>query len=159
STNTWSGWNESGESWHKNDVVLLQNLVQPVVWSIACTNHNLQTSGGGSVDCIGEAWLEADHGAVASYAATVGTGTKANHELDLRLFEAVYDFGITTHAHAISYGENRMTYAFPESNNAWAYNLLGDPSMKIRVRPPKVFVPELAAKIDILPGVATELVV
>lgn len=136
STMTWSKWNIPELSLHKNDIVGLANAVQPVIWSISCTNHNLATNGGGLTDCIGEVWLEDGSGAIASYGATRTTGTTANHELDRRLFEAVYDLGITTHAHAIAYAEAMMVAAYPDTINAWAYNLLGDPSMKIRTEVP-----------------------
>ncbi len=158
STNTWAGWNQGGESFHKNNVLMLNNGVQPVVWSISCTNNNIGTSGGGSTDCIGEAWLEAvGKGAVASYAATVGTGTTANHELDRRLFRGLYHFGMTTHAHTICYAESQMVSAYPETNNAWAYNLLGDPSMKIRTTVPFSLNASLPAKIVVQAGSASEM--
>lgn len=136
STNTWSAWTLLDVDFHKNFVVALTNEILPVAWAITCTNHNLAAGGGGTADCIGEVWLEAEHGAVASYGATRTTGTSANHELDRRLFQAVYDYGIVTHAHAIAYAEAKMMEAYPEAGtNAYAYCLLGDPSMKIRTDP------------------------
>lgn len=147
STFTWSDWNNANQDFHKNQVLELTNKVFPVVWSIACTNHNLATDGGGPIDCIGEAWLEVEHGAVASYAATRTTFTTPNHELDRRLFEAVYQRGLTVHAHALAWAEAKMMEAFPETLNAWAYNLLGDPSMRIRTRQPILFNPAIGGKV------------
>ncbi len=133
STNAWTGWNAFGESYHKNDVIALGNNVHPVVWAVTCTNGNLGTSSGGSTDCVAEAWMEmAGAAGVASYAATVTTSTGVNHELDRRLFEAVYRGGLIVHGQALAYAEQHLENIWPGHKNQWAYLLLGDPSMKIR---------------------------
>ncbi len=133
STSTWSGWNAFSESYHKNDVIALQNNVLPVVWAFTCTNANLAAAGGGTTDSISETWMEMEGTAgVASYGATKTTSTSPNHELDRRMFEAVYNAGITVHGQAIAYAENHVNNVWPGHQNTWAYLLLGDPSMKIR---------------------------
>ena len=127
SSNTWAGW-DGFESYTTSDVVGLTNgNVTPVVWNIACSNHDL-----GFNESMGEWWmLKNPGGAVASYGATVPSFTDQNHELDRQLFKAVYDLGLTTHAHAIQYAEAQMAL-LSGSDNAWYYNLLGDPEMPIR---------------------------
>jgi hypothetical protein len=134
STNAWSGWNLLDESFHKNQVIALMNgATHPVVWAITCTNGNLEWSNTTNSDCIAETWMEVDDiGGSASYGATITTSTKPNHELDRRLFQAVYDWELVTHAHAIGVAEELTAMAFPGTKNPWAYLLLGDPSMKIR---------------------------
>lgn len=132
STNAWTGWN--GNDWHKNQVIALTNSQHPVVWSLSCTNQNIGwiDVGAPSQDSIGETWMEgATTGAVAHYGATVASGTGQNHELDRRLFEAVYDRGMVIHSHAIAWAESKMNEIVP-GNNSWMYLLLGDPAMKIR---------------------------
>jgi hypothetical protein len=127
SSNSWAGW-DGFESYSVNDVAgLLNGFVTPVVWNIACSNHDL-----GFGECMGEWWLNRyPGGAVASYGATVASVTDQNHELDRQLFKAVYDLGLTTHAQAIQYAEAQMA-SLSGSENAWFYQLLGDPEMPIR---------------------------
>ncbi len=133
STNAWTNWNAFSDNYHKNDVIGLSNPVHPVVWAITCTNSNLGTQGGGTIDCISETWMEEPLvGASASYGATVTTSTTPNHELDRRLFEAVYRGEITVHGQAIAYAEQHVNNIWPGHRNPWAYLLLGDPAMRIR---------------------------
>ncbi|QDU69772.1 C25 family cysteine peptidase [Engelhardtia mirabilis] len=134
STNTWSGWNLTGENFHKDSIGPLTNSQRPVVWSFSCTNANLNWS-----DCIAETWLEASDGAVAHYGSTVASGTSKNHTLDKKMFEAVFTHGLTTHGQAIAWAEDQMELLHPNSTwqNAWMYLLLGDPAMKVRRNKPK----------------------
>ncbi|MBI5709442.1 MAG: hypothetical protein HZC42_03940 [Candidatus Eisenbacteria bacterium] len=127
SANSWGGWNGS-ESYSIYDLMGLTNgTVTPVVWNLACSNHDLPFS-----ESMGEWWLlRGSGGAVGSYGATTVSNTNQNHELDRQLFKAVYDLGLTTQAHAIQYAEAQMA-ALAGSYNAWLYNLLGDPEMPIR---------------------------
>ena len=132
STNAWTGWN--GNDWHKNQVLGLTNSQLPVVWSLSCTNQNIGwvEAGSPNQDSIGEVWMEqSGGGAVAHYGATQASGTGQNHELDRRLFEAVYDLGLVVHGHALAYAESKMNEFVP-GENSWMYLLLGDPAMKIR---------------------------
>jgi hypothetical protein len=129
----WWEWDLGNQSYDNTDVGGLTNAPRaPVVWSFACDNAALNTS-----DCIAEAWMEqtgAD-GAVSHYGATIPSGTAANHELDRRMFKAVYDLGLTTQSQAIEYAEDQMSMIVG-SENAWMYLLLGDPDMQIRRRNP-----------------------
>lgn len=135
STTTWSGWNTADEDLHKNHLVDLTNSVHPVVWSISCTNSNLNFDTSSGQDSISEVWLEVDNGAVASYGATQTTSTVPNHHLNEMLFKMVYHYGITTHAKAIELAEHSVWSEWDGHKNPWAYLLLGDPSMKIRRGP------------------------
>jgi len=142
SSTAWTGWNLSSEYFNTTDVNSLVNGSRtPVVWSFACTNSSLSNS-----DCIAETWLEhAEGGAVSHYGSTVASYTDQNHELDRRMFKAVYDLGLTTQSHAIEYAEAQMA-ALVGSSNAWMYLLNGDPDMQIRRRNPnnwQLQVPEL----------------
>jgi hypothetical protein len=132
-TNVWAGWNTLAQDYHKNDVIGLVNDVHPVVWAITCTNGNIGAEGGGTSDCIAETWMEmAGTAGVASYGATVTTSTTPNHELDRRLFEAVYGEGLVVHGQAIAWAEQHVESIWPGHKNTWAYLLLGDPSMTVR---------------------------
>lgn len=137
----WTGWNTSNEYYDLSDVSGLANAPEtPVIWSFACTNANLDTE-----DCIGERWLETSDAAVAHYGASVPSYTTPNHELDRAMFRAVYDYGLTKHAQAIETAEAEMAAAH-YNDNAWMYNLLGDPDMDIRRAPPRswtLFFPEV----------------
>lgn len=135
STTTWSGWNTDDEDLHKNDIPDLTNTVHPVVWSLSCTNSNLNFDTASGQDSISEVWMEAPNGAVAAYGATQTTSTGPNHYLNETLFQVVYHHGITTHAKAIDLAEQSLWLQWPGQKNPWAYLLLGDPSMKIRRGP------------------------
>lgn len=127
SSNAWAAWNGFGEWYTTTDVSNLTNTVTPVVWNIACSNHDLSFN-----ESLGEWWMEsAPRGGVSSYGATVPSYTDENHELARQLFSAVYDLDITTQSHAIKYAE-AMTSAIVRPYNAWLYCLLGDPEMPIR---------------------------
>jgi hypothetical protein len=127
SSDAWAAWNGFGEWYSTTDVSLLTNSLTPVVWNIACSNHDLPFT-----DCLGEWWLgRVPSGAVSSYGATVPSNTDANHELARQLFDAVYDLDITTQSQAIQYAEHQMA-AIVRPYNAWIYCLLGDPEMPIR---------------------------
>lgn len=137
STNTWYDWNLFGQDFHKNDVVgLTLQPFEPVVWSFSCTNQNVDYSGG-TVDCIGENWMEhALGGGVAHYGSTTVSGTHQNHALHRAMFRAVFDCGLTVHSQAIAFAEHQMACEEP-GLNSWCYMLLGDPAMKIRRFKPK----------------------
>ncbi len=124
----WWSWNQTNQSYFNADVAALANGSKtPVVWSIACNTAEL-----GQNDCFGETWMEqVGKGAVGFYGSTVPSGTDANHELDRRLFRAVYDLGLTKHSHAIWCAEHWTEVAFG-GGNPWMYLLLGDPEMTIR---------------------------
>ena len=127
SSDGWAAWNGFGEWYSTTDVSGLLNTVTPVVWNIACSNHDLTWN-----ESLGEWWLlRFGHGAVSSYGATVPSNTDENHELVRQLFKAVYDLGLTTQSHAIQYAEAQMS-AIVRPYNAWLYCLLGDPEMPIR---------------------------
>jgi hypothetical protein len=133
SSSAWTTWNLANDSYNSTDVVGLANLgsQSPVVWSLACTNSDLNVA-----DAIGEVWMEdPNNRAVSFYGATVPSYTSQNHELDRQLFRAVYDSGLTIQSHAIKQAEAQMA-SLAGSSNAWMYLLLGDPQMKIRRRNP-----------------------
>ncbi len=137
SNTEWWQWN-GAQSFNTGDIAGLANGSKtPVVWSIACDNGVLSASDG-----FGETFMEqVGKGAVAHYGATVPSGTSANHELDKRLFRAVYDLGFTTHSLAIWCAEH-WTDVFHGPDNPWMYLLLGDPEMKIRRANTGCFLPD-----------------
>jgi hypothetical protein len=132
-TKAWWDWTQAGENFHTYDVYLLANSVHPVVWSIACWTGNIGTDDGMWVDCFTEYWLEVPGNAgVAAYGASAETHSWLNDELNLRLFEAVYDKGLVVHGHAIAYAEQQLESTWPHASAQRAFNLVGDPSMRIR---------------------------
>lgn len=136
STYTWWDWNFFGQNFHKNDVLTLASYTNTnVVWAFNCWNNNL-IGASDTVDSLGETWLEdPNSGAVAHYGSAEISSTKENHELDRRMFEAIFDKGITRHGQAIAWAEAKMKEAQP-GLNSWMYLLLGDPSMRIRREDP-----------------------
>lgn len=147
-TNAWTNWNTSGEYYTQIDVAALTNgPAVPVIWSFACTNSNLD-----SEDCLGERWLETTDAAVSHYGASVPSYTTPNHELDRAMFRAVYDYGLTKQSHAIESAEAEMAAAH-YNDNAWMYNLLGDPDMDIRRDTPPAWTVNFPEVVD--PGCST----
>lgn len=127
SSTAWTTWNAAGESFDVEDVSVLENSRTPIVWSLSCSNAKLSQD-----DSIAEVWMSSVFtGGVAHYGAAAPSYTLANHVLDARLFEAVYDRGLTTHAAALAWAEKKMA-ASDGPDNAWMYLLLGDPDMQIR---------------------------
>jgi hypothetical protein len=126
--NEWWNWDQTSQNYTNTEVDALTNApMDPVVWSIACTTADLNSS-----DCFGEHWMEQNtDGAVSFYGATVPSGTQANHVIDQQLFQAVYDKGLTTQSHAIEYAEHQCSITEGD-DNPWMYLLLGDPQMQIR---------------------------
>jgi len=98
--------------------------------------------------------MEASAGAVVAAGASRTTSTTPNHPLNERLFEVVFDQGITTHGHAIEAAEASVWSQWPGHHNPYAYLLLGDPSMTIRRGGPQTLSMDLPGQIwlDEQPG-------
>mgnify|MGYP001088846949 CR=1 FL=1 len=123
----WTGWSDGNDYFNTTDVGLLANTpYTPVIWSFACTNANLDFS-----DSIAERWMETEDGAVSHYGASIPSYTTANHELDRAMFRSVYRYNLTKQGRAIQIAEWEMEI-IEWGDNAWMYNLLGDPDMDIR---------------------------
>jgi hypothetical protein len=149
SDTAWTFWNLASDYYDTGDVGALTNTIPrvPVVWSFACDNSKLTTS-----DSIAEYWMESTSSrAVSHYGATIPSFTTQNHELDRRMFKAVYDLGLTTQSHAIQYAEDQMS-SIVGSANAWMYLLLGDPDMQIRRRNPLDWVIKIPEYLEICRG-------
>jgi hypothetical protein len=134
---TWWQWNTTLQSFHKNELLLLANAQDlPVVWAFDCWNNDLAYAASGSQDCLGEAWLEVPGGgAVAHYGTSAPVATAHADELERRLFEAVFDRGLTRHAMAIAWAE-RLAAEVQPGPAPWASFLLGDPALRLRRKDP-----------------------
>ncbi len=131
SQTTWWNWNLFGDNFHKNELLTIGAKTLGVVWSFACWNNDIAHDVG-AVDSLGETWMEEKNsGAVAHYGSTNRGGTEQNHELDRRMFEAVFDRDLVRHGQAITWAESRTLDTVP-GDNAWMHMLLGDPSMIVR---------------------------
>ncbi len=132
SQTSWWNWNTLGEDFHKNELLGIGNATAlGVVWAFDCWNNDISHTGG-TIDSLGEAWMEVPgSGAVAHYGSSAVSGTQQNHELDRRMFEAVFDRGLLRHGQAIAWAEARAVDTAP-GLNPWMYLLLGDPSMTLR---------------------------
>ncbi len=148
SATAWTDWNAHGDDYDEEDIDNLDNgPLTPAVWSFACQNHSLETE-----DCFGEYIMNrGEDGAVSVYASTVDSYTDQNHELDRRMFRAVYHLGLTTQSHAIEYAEAKIIEMGWKSN-PWMYLLLGDPDMQIRRRNPGVWLVNAPDTIETCPS-------
>ncbi len=156
SRTSWSTWNIASTSFWSASVWALAQAQLPVVWAITCNNSALDLGA-----TIAEAWIFAPGGAVAHYGSTRTSGTTKNHTLNARLFEAVFDLGLTTHSHAIAWAEAQMEAAHPTNThqNAWMYQLLGCPAMKVRRGAPNALDLVLPATVPVDPAVGSFSVV
>lgn len=74
---SWAGWDFNDQSLTSADVNAMSiNFVRPVVFSVACTNSQLDRAG---EPCISEAWHRRLNGAVAHVGGSRSTWTYANH--------------------------------------------------------------------------------
>jgi hypothetical protein len=150
SESTWSDWTGL-QDFHKNEILSLSANSNPnVVWAFDCWNSRIAHSGGGE-DSIGEVWLEGPGGSTAAhYGSTDVSGTAQNHELDRRMFEAVFDKGLLRQGQAIAWAEKKMADAEPGSNS-WMYMLLGDPSMRIKAVDPVPMLLTIPDEVEVCP--------
>ena len=125
----WWAWNRETLSYSNTHVDALINApVTPVIWSLACYTGLITTT-----NCFGEDWMRQDaDGAVAFYGATGESWIWDNGIMAQRLFDAVFNQGITTHGIAIAFTEFATYLATGELDNPIEYLLLGDPEMHIR---------------------------
>lgn len=74
---SWSHWDFNSDSLDSADVTAMDlNFVRPVVFSVACTNSQIDRSG---EPCISEVWHRKSGGAVAHLGGSRSTWTYANH--------------------------------------------------------------------------------
>jgi len=129
-TYTWYGWNIFGESFSTSDVAALDNGdYTPVVFSIACSNNQIQASS----NCLGEAFtLDAD-AAVAFLGANRPSYTTPNHTYDEVLYEAVFNdsINITGDVSNLAAATIINQYGTIGLINVRMYFWLGDPSLNI----------------------------
>ena len=73
SSSAWTAWNLVNDNYNGTDVIGLANIgsQSPVVWSLACTNNDLNAA-----DSIGEVWMkDPNNRAVSFYGAAVPSYT------------------------------------------------------------------------------------
>ncbi len=131
-------WNTAGEEYWTTDALNLANGSRtPVVFSISCMNNALDNP---SNDCLGEAFVMQDEGAVAFLGASRPSYTTPNHDFDKNLFDAlgnedIHEIGwVLNDANAellADYGAG-STYM----DNLKIYLWLGDPAMKVWTQGP-----------------------
>jgi hypothetical protein len=129
STTAWTGWSYYNESWTTSNVNALSNGSRtPIVFNIACQNHDIQSS------CLGEAWMNKyPGGAVASLGASDPSYTTPNHDYDKVLFDWLCQMGL----YRIGWISNAaatyvITYhGYYGEENAKMYLWLGDPATEV----------------------------
>jgi len=128
SSNCWTSWNSSSESFCKGDVeMILNDTLTPIVLGIACWNNKLDQSSW----CLGEKFTLDSMGAVAYLGASRPSYTTPNHDYDKRIFRELFDneggfLGNAINAAATSIINNHGSRG---EENARMYILLGDPSI------------------------------
>ncbi len=130
STTAWSEWNTQHQYFNAGDVGSLSNDQLPIYWSLSCSNGKNQQSNSNA-----RAWMEADRGAVAAYAAQGVTKTLANHESARWLARLALQNEGVPHGIVIAFAEALMEAQFAgeyDESNAWHYSLLGCPAMPCR---------------------------
>ncbi len=128
SRTSWSGWN--GSSYSTSDASALENgKMTPVVFCMACTNGDMSSSS----DCLAEAFICQEEGAVAILAANDPSMTTVNHTYDRALYYGTWDEGIEAagdlrnHADAEAIAQHGNT----AKGNVAMYIWFGDPLINI----------------------------
>jgi hypothetical protein len=140
---TWHLWAiNPTEEWENDDALSLFNgRKTPVVLSIACYTGKIRTTN----DCLIEAFINSDFGAVAAFGATRETNRFANNTLDKRFYEAVFQDGSLAIGDATIEAIVTMIHNHDDDDNpigtltAMKYLWLGDPSMEIWASQPLTF--------------------
>lgn len=130
SVNDWDEWNTLDQDFDDSDIGLLSNDQLPIYWSLSCSNGRNQNATSNA-----RAWMEADRGAVAAYAAQGVTKTMANHESARWLARLALKNEGVPHGIVIAFAEALMEAQYAgeyDESNAWHYSLLGCPAMPCR---------------------------
>jgi len=128
STTEWWQWNLSGQSYTNNDVNALNNgAMTPVVFNIACTNADIFSN------CLCEAWMDAQGGAVAALGATDPSYTTPNHDFDRKLYTALFQQYIRDIGGMLDYADDYIiaNHGWSGETNAKMYIWFGDPATKV----------------------------
>jgi len=128
-TGYWQAWSYYNENWTTGNVYSLSNGEQtPIVFNIACNNHQIQYA------CLGEVWMSKYPGAaVASLGASDPSYTTPNHDFDKQLFDAIYNEAIWDIGYVLndaSY-ETMMLHGYYGQENTKMYFWLGDPATEV----------------------------
>ena len=115
-----------------NDCALLKNKNKcAVVFSICCLNNAIDVS----QECFGEAFIEAENGAVAFLGASRPSYTAPNHHFDRYIYRAIVDKKLRKVGKIFNYATVTLHRNFPDvytKENIAMYLLLGDPSLEIK---------------------------
>jgi uncharacterized repeat protein (TIGR02543 family) len=129
SQTAWTGWNTSGEYYDTGDANGLANGNKtPIVFSIACLCSDL----GYSSNCLAEAFVCQDQGAVAFLGANDPSYTVVNHDFDRALYFGTWDLGIETIGDLYNYANAEVENIHGSSGyaNMTMYLWLGDPAIR-----------------------------
>ena len=135
------GW-ESGH-FYTSDLSLLHNSYLPVVFAMACSTNEFDTT-----DCLGEEFLLCQNGGAIAYAGSsrvafvyLGKSIKSGLSgyLDKAFFKAYYDGSITTgEIFAMAKIDYLTRIPFRNDHDVLTlteYNIMGDPSITLPVMP------------------------
>lgn len=126
----WWQWNTTNENYTTTNARALSNIViKPIVFSIACSNSELDNSN----ETLAEAFMKTDNGATAFLGATRGSYTVANHTYDKELFKQTFNSSVNSIGVISNNAAEEIIsmYGSTGSYNAKIYLWLGDPSTQI----------------------------
>jgi uncharacterized repeat protein (TIGR02543 family) len=129
SETAWTGWNTSNEYYDTGDASGLTNGNKtPIVFSIACLCSDLALSS----NCLAEAFVCQDQGAVAFLGANDPSYTVVNHDFDRALYFGTWDLGIETIGDLYNYANAEVEDIHGSSAyaNMTMYLWLGDPALR-----------------------------
>lgn len=128
SRTAWTGWN--GSSYSTSTISALSNGKKtPIVFSMACTNGDMSSSS----DCLAEAFMCQEQGAVAIVAATEPSMTTVNHTYDKALYAGAWDDGIGAFGDLRNFADAEALeqHGSSANNNVTMYVLFADPTVNI----------------------------
>ena len=134
STTAWTGWNKLGEYLNTTQVKKLNNDKYPVIFSIACSNAQLDSS----TTTLAETYLKHSFGGACAFlGATRPSYTTPNHNFYKYLFVSAFNEGIVNIGNVSNAANAKLLKQYGESSyattNVKMYLWLGDPAMRLHI--------------------------
>lgn len=123
---TWSGWN-GGDYTTTNINNLTNDEKLSVLFSIACETAKIDATQKSLI----ETFLTTEFGASTGFGGTTGTDNNYNDELDITLFDEIYNSDKNIIGEVVNEGRHQIAVGSEGIGTAHEYILLGDPSLKL----------------------------
>ena len=132
---SWSkGWSVINRTFEKELVDSLENQDYPIVFSIACSNGNIETE-----ECLLESFIRNKQGAVAMLGAFYASFTNPNNDFNKFIFDGLFNQKIYKIGDLSNWAKiqtlTKYGYDFYSKFNSFIYLWGGDPSLEVWTGP------------------------